>query len=75
MLVRGAVRLPAVVVTRLRPVSAVELIPADPDRWQRLRAELATRQQPRTLGRCFRRDPETYLHALEDTWLKSRLRA
>jgi hypothetical protein len=75
LLVRGAVRLPAVVITRLRPVSAEALIPADPARWQQLRAELATRQHPRVLGQRFRRDPEAYLHALEDTWLKSSLRA
>lgn len=74
LLVRGAVRLPAVVITRLRPVSVEELVPADPERWHRLRAELATRQHPRVLGQRFRRDPEAYLHALEDTWLKSSLR-
>lgn len=75
LLVRGAVRLPAVVITRLRPVTVEALVPADPERWHRLRAELATRQQPRTLGQRFRRDPEAYLHALEEAWLKSSLRA
>lgn len=74
LLVRGAVRLPAVVITRMRSVSVEELMPADPGRWQQLRSELATRQQPRVLGQRFRRDPGVYLRALEESWLKSSLR-
>jgi hypothetical protein len=64
--VRGSVRLVAAATTRLRPVEPSELAPRDLAAWRELRASLERRRYVRTLGRRFRRSPDTYLKSLED---------
>jgi hypothetical protein len=74
LVVRGSVRLPAAVATRLRgEVEGEDLTPSDPDAWRELRAGLERRQAVRAQGRRFRRDPATYLHQLEDALIKETL--
>jgi hypothetical protein len=74
LVVRGSVRLPAALATRLRgEVRGEDLAPSDPDEWRRLRAGLERRQEVRAQGRRFRRDPATYLQELEDALIKETL--
>jgi hypothetical protein len=71
LVVRGSVRLPAALATRLRgEVRGEDLAPSDPGAWQDLRAELERRREVRAQGRRFRRDPAAYLQELEDTLIK-----
>ena len=74
LVVRGSVRLPAAVATRLRgEVRAEDLAPSDPEAWRDLRAGLERRQAIRVQGRRFRRDPAAYLQDIEDTLIKQTL--
>lgn len=73
--VRGRVRLVSSATSRLRSVGVEDLIPSDVSAWRVLRAELEKRQATRTLGRRFRRDPDSYLRTLEDDSLKNTLPA
>lgn len=74
LVVRGSVRVPAAVATRLRgEVSGEDLVPPDPEAWRKLRAGLQRRQEVRAQGRRFRHDPATYLQKLEDTLIKEAL--
>ena len=74
LVVRGSVRLPAALATRLRgEVRGEDLEPSDPDAWRRLRAGLERRQEIRRQGRRFRRDPAAYLQELEDSLIKDTL--
>ena len=74
LVVRGSVRLPAAVATRLRgEVRAEDLAPSDPDAWRQLRAGLERRRAIRAQGRRFRRDPAAYLKGLEDSLIKETL--
>jgi hypothetical protein len=66
----GSVRLVAAAATRLRSRSGAELQPRDPARWMQLRQQLEARRQVRRCGLRFRKNPETYLHQLEDQLLK-----
>ncbi len=68
--VRGSVRLVAAAATRLRPIAAADLVPADRAAWRSLREQLERRQGTRTLGRRFRSDPEAYLRSLEESLIK-----
>jgi hypothetical protein len=65
LVVRGAVRLVAAVTTRLQRFDAPDLQPPDLARWRQLRRQLTARQAARCAQRRFRRDPDTYLTALE----------
>jgi len=65
LVIRGAVRIVAAVMTRLRPFSADELVPQSIADWQSLRTELETARHKRTLQRRFRQNPEAYLAELE----------
>jgi hypothetical protein len=65
--VRGSVRVVAAAATRLRPIGATDLVPADLKKWRDLRGSLERRRAVRTLGRRFRRDPVAYLRSLEDS--------
>jgi hypothetical protein len=71
--VRGRVRLVSSAASRLRTIGVEDLIPADVRVWRTLRAELERRQATRTLGRRFRRDPDAYLHELEQRLIKNTL--
>ena len=74
LVVRGSVRLPAALATRLRGEARGEdLAPSDLDAWRRLRAGLERRQAVRAQGRRFRRDPAAYLQELEDALIKGTL--
>ena len=74
LVVRGSVRLPAAMATRLRgEVRGEELVPSDPEAWRELRAGLERRQEVRAQGRRFRRDPAAYLQELEDALIKGTL--
>ena len=74
LVVRGSVRLPAAVATRLRgEVHGEDLVPSDPQAWRKLRAGLERRQAVRAQGRRFRRDPAGYLQELEDALIKETL--
>ena len=70
MVVRGSVRIVSATATRLGTITAAELVPADPESWRSLRGELACRQEARTMGRRFRRDPGAYLRSLEQELIK-----
>jgi len=65
LVVRGAVRLVAGLMTRLGEATAEELAPTDVFAWQELRAELGYREEARVQQRRFRRDPTAYLKQLE----------
>jgi hypothetical protein len=74
LVVRGSVRLPAALATRLRgEVRGEDLAPSDSDAWRKPRADLDRRQAVRAQGRRFRRDPATYLQELEDALIKETL--
>ncbi len=75
MVIRGQVRLLALVVTRATPLSNDALRPADIEQWRTLRAELDDRQETRRVQLRFRRDATTYLTDLEERLLKSSLPA
>jgi len=65
LVVRGAARLVAAVVTRSQPCAAADLRPADLAAWRTLRDQLQARQDARRAQRRFRQDPEASLSALE----------
>lgn len=71
LVVRGAVRLIAIVATRQRAFAAPDLCPHDRAAWQALRQRLEQRHDARRQQRRFRRDPAAYLAALEETLLKT----
>ncbi|WP_426752902.1 hypothetical protein [Myxococcus sp. Y35] len=67
LVVRGAVRLPAIASAHLLPaLDATHLAPGDLDDWRRLRAQLQQRRIPRIMGRRFRADPDAYLRGIEE---------
>jgi len=67
LVVRGSVRLPAALATRLRgEVRGEDLIPSDLEAWRELRTGLERRQTVRAQGRRFRRDPAAYLQEVID---------
>jgi hypothetical protein len=71
LVVRGSVRLPAALATRLRgEVRGDDLAPSDLEAWRELRAGLERRQAVRAQGRRFRHDPAAYLQELEDVLIK-----
>jgi hypothetical protein len=71
LVVRGSVRLPAALATRLGgEIRGEDLAPADLEAWCRLRTSLERRQLVRTQGRRFRHDPAAYLRELEDILVK-----
>jgi hypothetical protein len=71
--VRGSVRLVAAAATRLRSIDVSDLVPSDLAAWRELRGSLERRQEVRTLGRLFRRDPVAYLRSLEESLIKATL--
>jgi hypothetical protein len=73
LVVRGAVRVVAAVATRLQPLTAAELQPADLPAWRALRRRVEARHATRRAQARFRRDPHAYLTSLEDTFLKPAL--
>lgn len=74
LVVVGPARLPAALATRIKPFSAVDLVPRDLAKWQAMRAELARCHESRVWGVRFRRNPGKYLAQLEEKALKLSLR-
>ena len=70
LVVRGAVRVIAIMATRRHPFTPAQLRPRDLAVWQALRQRVAGRHETRRMQARFRRDPHTYLAALEDCLLK-----
>jgi hypothetical protein len=70
MVVRGAVRMVALMAARDQPLSADDLRPRDLAVWKALRQRIDVRHELRRRQARFRRDPHAYLTALEDTLLK-----
>jgi len=66
VVVRGAGRVVAALATRERRFAAAELPLADLTAWHELRDQLAYLQDARRAQLRFRKDPDAYLHALED---------
>ena len=60
LVLRGAVRLIAGVVTRARPVSLRELAAANRQQWMVLRTSLERRRETRVMRCRFRRDPDAF---------------
>ena len=65
VVVRGSVRLMAVVATTHEDLQAADLQPSDYQAWRQLRMQLQYRQEARRQQLRFRKDPVAYLAALE----------
>jgi hypothetical protein len=65
VIVRGSVRLITAVVTKEQTFSAEELRPSDYQRWRDLRAHLQQCEETRRRQFRFRKNPASYLAALE----------
>jgi hypothetical protein len=70
LVVRGAVRVVALLATRDHPLSAADLRPRDVAAWKALRQRIEVRHEARRLQARFRRDPAAYLATLEAQLLK-----
>jgi hypothetical protein len=75
LVVHGAVRVQAVLATRVKPFTANELVPHDVQAWRTLRAQVSSRQESRCKQLRFRKDPSAYLATLETQLLKDCLRS
>ena len=75
LVLRGSARLVAGLGTRAGAGAVADLVGADREEWQRVRAELEERRQRRVERRRFRRDPDGYLKDLENQLIQSRLPA
>ena len=75
LVVQGTVRLRAALATRLHAFTAEELAPHDLQVWRQVRAQVSYRQEARCKQYRFRKDPATYLAALEAQLLKTSLRS
>jgi hypothetical protein len=73
LVVRGAVRVVALLATRDHPLSADDLRPRDVVAWTALRQRLEVRHEARRLQARFRRDPAAYLATVEAHLLKPAL--
>ena len=73
LVVRGAVRLLAAVVTPQHPLGGADLRPRDLDAWHRVRQQMTARQESRRVQGRFRKDPTAYLAALEAQLLQPSL--
>ena len=65
VVVRGSVRLMAVVMTKQEDLQAADLQPSDYRAWRQLRSQLQYREEARRKQFRFRKDPAAYLAALE----------
>lgn len=65
VVVRGSVRLVAVLVSKQEELQAADLQPRDYQKWRDLRTQLHSRQETRRQQWRFRKDPDAYLAALE----------
>ena len=65
VVVRGSVRLMAVILTQHEDLQAADLQPTDYQAWRQLRTQLEYRAEARRQQWRFRKDPVAYLAALE----------
>ncbi len=70
LVLRGSVRLIAVVATRMKTFTVKEFAAASHQTWQQVRSELQKHHSKRLQQRCFRRDPDGYLAELEAKYLQ-----
>ena len=70
VVVRGSVRLMAVVVSKHEDLQAADLQPSDYQAWRQLRTQLRNREEARRQQFRFRKDPAAYLAALETQLLE-----
>jgi hypothetical protein len=70
LIVRGAVRVIAAVVSWAGPVDPLRLADVDPLAWREERRQLRRPQRARVLQRKFRRDPDGFLEELEERLVK-----
>lgn len=70
LVLRGAVRLIAVVATRIKPFTVKEFAAISSDSWQNVRSELRKHHSKRLQQRRFRRDSDSYLLELEVKFLQ-----
>jgi hypothetical protein len=75
LVVHGAVRVQAALATRVKPLTANELVPHDVQAWRTLRTQVSSRQESRCKQLRFRKDPSAYLATLEAQLLKESLRS
>lgn len=73
LVVRGAVRMVALMATPDQPLSADDLRPRDVAAWKTLRQRTEARHEARRVQSRFRRDPATYLATVETRLLKPAL--
>jgi hypothetical protein len=73
LVVRGAVRIIAAIVTRLVRFGPAQLRPHDPEALARVRRELEQREEARRAQSRFRRDPAAYLQHAESLLLGASL--
>ncbi len=70
LIIRGAVRVLAAVLSWIRPLTPLQLSQVDLDAWREERRQLEQLRQARVLQRRFRQHPEPYLAALEERLVK-----
>jgi len=70
LVLRGSVRLIAVVATRMKTFTVKEFAAVSHQNWQQVRSELQKHHFKRLQQRCFRRDPGGYLAELEAKYLQ-----
>ena len=70
LVLRGSVRLIAVVATRIKPFTVKEFAAISSDNWQNVRSELRKHHSKRLQQRRFRRDSDSYLLELEARFLQ-----
>ena len=75
LVVRGSVRLFAAVATQMYRFSGSDLAPADLAQWRTLRQHVDYRHEARREHARFRKDPERYLHALEEQLSQRKMRS
>ena len=75
LVVHGAVRVQATLAAQMQTFTAQDLVPHDLEQWRDLRTQISFRQEARRKQFRFRKDPVTYLAALEEQLLKAGLRS
>lgn len=75
LVLRGSVRLVAVVATRIQTFTIQEFAAVPSENWQNMRSELQKHHSKRLQQRRFRRDPDVYLAELEAKYLQLTLPA
>ncbi|GHO79217.1 hypothetical protein KSD_69880 [Ktedonobacter sp. SOSP1-85] len=75
LVVRGSVRLVAAVATQHYHFSGSDLAPRDLTQWQTLRKHVDYRHEARREQHRFRKDPDRYLHALEEQLSQRKMRS